>query len=150
MITLTQCGRFRPEAVLQIAELGGGNAARAVGRGWVLRSRCLARSRHRLTQEQCGINDRYREGCSHPAWQAPGTPSNRDRMSATRRAEVTLPTLCGQTAGRTTNDKSVVRHLSLIALLYEKAELFNINCLFRSSASTRCCVGGCSDLDDIN
>ena len=32
------------------------------------------------TQRQGGINERYREGCSHPARQAPGTPSNRDRI----------------------------------------------------------------------
>jgi len=47
-------------------------AATAASRDQELRSRCLEQSSHRLTQQHGGINDRYREGCSHPAWQATG------------------------------------------------------------------------------
>lgn len=81
----------QPEATRDLTVVGF--AAVAVGRGRELSSRCLARSCHRLTR-QCGsINDRYRGDCSYPAWQAAGTPSNRGRMSAAQRAELTLSTL---------------------------------------------------------
>lgn len=57
-------------AGVRCTEINGSCAA--AGRSRELRSRYLARSRHRLTQQHGGINDRYREGCSHPAWQATG------------------------------------------------------------------------------
>ena len=56
--------------------LRGSNAATAVGRGRGVGSRSLAQSRHRLTQQRGGINDRYRKGCSHPAKQSTGCPAN--------------------------------------------------------------------------
>jgi hypothetical protein len=79
--------RNRPFAALRPAPLSVGSAAIAAGSGRELGSRCLARSRHRLTRHRSSIDDRYRGGSSHPAWQAAGTLSNRGRMSATRRAD---------------------------------------------------------------
>lgn len=73
--------------------LGDGVAATAAGRARELRSRCLARSRHRLTQQHGGINDRYREGCSHQRGRPPVDPPTRRRMSAARRVKLTLSTL---------------------------------------------------------
>lgn len=49
--------------------MNDGSAAIAVGCSRVVGSRCLARSRHRLSWQRDGINRRYRGACSHPAWQ---------------------------------------------------------------------------------
>ena len=81
-------------------QLEGGCAASAVGRCRNLSSRCLARSRHRLTRQRGGINDRYRGGCSHPAWQAVATPSKRGRTLAARSAELTLQSVLPDCQGR--------------------------------------------------
>jgi hypothetical protein len=57
---------------LQVGSLEVGSAATAAGRVRELRSQHLVRSRHRLTQQRSGINDRYRQGCNHPAWLVTG------------------------------------------------------------------------------
>lgn len=67
--------RQRPSAEVRQGPVNDGSAATAVGRGRGVGSRSLAQSRHRLTQQRGGINDRYRKGCSHPAKQSTGCPA---------------------------------------------------------------------------
>lgn len=68
------CSRLK--AVVRQDWMRGRNAAIAVGRAQELGSRCLARSRHRLTRQRGGLNYRYRGDCSHPAWQSAGSSAN--------------------------------------------------------------------------
>jgi hypothetical protein len=78
-------------------------AAIAVSRGLELGSWYLARSSHRLTQQHGGISDRYREGCSHTAWQATGCSANsrtnvrctKGRTHSLDPESVVVPLLCG-------------------------------------------------------
>lgn len=84
-------GVYQPEA----AKPNDGTAAIGVSRGRELGSRCLTRSSHRFAWQRGCTVDRYRWGCSHPAWKAAGTRSNGGGMSAARRAELTLSTLIG-------------------------------------------------------
>ncbi len=77
---------------------GSGFAATAVGRAQELCSRCLERSRHRLTRLCGSIDDRYRRAAAIQLGRPQVTPSNRCRTSAVRRPNSRFRLLAGAQA----------------------------------------------------